>query len=62
MKKLNYHSSQETGWTPIFFAVKNDEMDIFKELLNKGARTEIEVNSHKLFCVYCVSVFVYFDL
>ncbi|XP_064383528.1 ankyrin repeat and KH domain-containing protein 1-like isoform X2 [Halichondria panicea] len=32
----------ETGWTPIFFAAKSGEMDIFKQLLHKGARTEIE--------------------
>ncbi len=42
---LSYRSSQETGWTPIFFAAKSGEMDIFKQLLHKGARTEIEVNT-----------------
>ena len=34
-------SSQETGWTPIFFAAKSGKMDIFKELLHKGVRTEL---------------------
>ncbi len=54
-----YLSSQETGWTPIFFAAKSGKMDIFKELLHNGARTEIEVMYTSCFVYnYCVSVFV----
>ncbi len=32
-----------TGWTAIFFAAKSGNREIFKELLHRGAKTEIEV-------------------
>ena len=38
--------TQATGWPAIFFAAKNGKVNILTKLLERGARTELEVGQH----------------
>ena len=49
---------QDTGWTAIFFATKNDRVDILKQLLLYEAKPELEVSIRACRIIVCVDMFV----